>query len=295
MFHKKSEHLRRLLLVLDLSLSALVFLIVLQGYALIFPDRSLDRSSHLGLLLIILLVFGVIRKVFRMESTLHSVPLRSQAWNLAKEVLVTLIVVTGLIFLLKLDFVSRFVLLGFAIANILTLTAVRTFLVWWYFSKRREKRDNYLNVLIVGSGSRAHALADYIERSFEWGVNIIGFLDPKGESAGRRKEDCILGHVDQISELLRDNIVEEVIVAIPRSMLCDVQAVIDACEEEGVHLRFMADIYDFHAARVRLTMLNDVPLLSFEPVARAENALIAKRIFDLVVTIIALPLLAPRA
>jgi len=60
-----------------------------------------------------------------------------------------------------------------------------------------------------------------------------------------------------------------------------------------VRLRFMADLYDFRAQRVRLSLVNDIPLLSFEPVARGESALVAKRICDIVLTLAGLPLLLP--
>jgi len=136
-------------------------------------------------------------------------------------------------------------------------------------------------------------VADELQKSSDWGVKIVGFLDPVGESAGRRSSDEILGHVEDITSVLCDNVVEDVIVAVPRSMLGNVQAIFDACQEEGVRLRFMADIYDFEAARIRLTQVNNIPLLSFEPVARAEGALLAKRVFDLVVTLASVPLLIP--
>jgi exopolysaccharide biosynthesis polyprenyl glycosylphosphotransferase len=156
-----------------------------------------------------------------------------------------------------------------------------------------RSKENHLKVLIIGSGRRAHLLADSLKSSSEWGVEIVGFLDPMGESAGRRSTDKILGHVDEINTILRDNVIEDVVVAVPRNMLGNVQKIIDACQEEGVRLRFMADIYDFEAARVRLNLVNDIPLLSFEPVAREEGALMAKRAFDLVVTLAAMPFVLP--
>jgi len=132
-------------------------------------------------------------------------------------------------------------------------------------------------------------IADQLVQSSEWGVHIVGFLDPKGYSAGRRATDEILGHVDQISKVLRNNVVEDVVVAVPRSMLGDVESIIDACQEEGVRLRFMADIYTFQAANVRVSTVSGIPLLTFEPVNEENNALIAKRIFDVLVTTLAMP------
>ncbi len=205
----------------------------------------------------------------------------------------TLAALLVVVFLLKLDKVSRAVILTFAVGAPVALILLRRFIVWWYISRQVGVTENHLRVLIVGSGRRARLLADQLTRSSEWGVHIVGFLDPTGESAGRRATDEILGHADDISQALRDNVVEDVIVAVPRSMLNSVQQIIDACQEEGVRLRFMADIYDFEAARIRLNLVNGIPLLGFEPVARQESALLAKRIFDLVVTLAVLVFLLP--
>ena len=103
----------------------------------------------------------------------------------------------------------------------------------------------------------------------------------------------ILGHVDQIKTVLRDHVVEEVIIAVPRSMLGDVADIVESCEEEGVRLLFMADLYDVQAQKVHLAMVGNIPLLGFEFVSRNQNALIAKRIFDIVVTLASMPLILP--
>ena len=93
--------------------------------------------------------------------------------------------------------------------------------------------------------------------------------------------------------MLRDNVVDEVIVAVPRSLLGDLSRIVDACEEEGVRLRFMANIYDFDSATISCALVDDIPLLSYEPVSQSNAKLIFKRIFDLIVVICALPVLLP--
>ncbi|NOX69186.1 MAG: sugar transferase [Gammaproteobacteria bacterium] len=292
-FHSKSNHLARLLVLLDIALLSLTYTVVLRIYPLVSVEPNIDILAHLGLFPVILVIFLLSRRYSGGVSALQTGSIKMQSWCLIKETTITFAITAALIFLLKLTYVSRAVLLGFAASGTVVLIAVRAFVIWWYFSRSKEKQENYLNVLIIGSGRRAHQLADILQRTLEWGVNIVGFLDPLGESAGRRSSDNILGHVDQIGEVLRDSVIEEVIVAVPRSMLGGVQSIIDACQEEGVKLRFMADIYDFNAARIRLTMVDNIPLLSFEPVARGENALIAKRLFDLVAIILLVPVLLP--
>jgi len=292
-FDGKSEYLRKLTLLLDLAVVVFVYATAIVVYPHLRGGASVDELAHFGLLPVVLIFFAVSRNLFGKDLEIRRQTLRQQTSCIVKEVSLTLGLIVILIFLLKLNQFSRVILVGFGIGVTLVLLLTRQFIVWFYFRRKRDSTDHHLRVLIIGSGRRAHLLGDQLQESSEWGVQIVGFLDPMGESAGRRASDEILGHVDDIGTVLRNNVVEDVIVAVPRSMLGDIQAIIDGCQEEGVRLRFMADIYDFEAARIRLTQVDNIPLLGFEPVAREEGALLGKRLFDLLVTLAVMPVVLP--
>jgi len=55
----------------------------------------------------------------------------------------------------------------------------------------------------------------------------------------------------------------------------------------------MSDLFDLRVERMRLDILGDAPMLNYEPIARDETVLLIKRIFDLVVVILAIPILLP--
>jgi exopolysaccharide biosynthesis polyprenyl glycosylphosphotransferase len=74
-------------------------------------------------------------------------------------------------------------------------------------------------------------------------------------------------------------------------MIPDVEKVVYACEEEGVKVRLMADLFDINMARLSLDQFNTIPFLTFEPVAQEEWKLLVKRALDLIVTLIAVPVL----
>ena len=292
MFHTKSEHLNRLLALLDITVSALVYIIALKIYVWFRPFESVEYRNYLGLLVLVTLAVAGSRHFIRSDFQLHGQNLWRQAWNIGKIMAVTFVLIVATVFLFDIDFVGRIFFVGFIVVNTVVLIAIRMFLAFWYFSSRKEKEENFLRVLIVGSGHRAHVLAKRLKETSEWGLVVVGFLDPDDpKKYNRRKGDNVLGHVSQIYEMLSSNVVDEIIIAVPRRMLNDIQEIIDACQEEGVRLRYMADIYDFDAARIKLTMVENIPLLSFEPVARDETMLIVKRFMDLVFTIAALPFL----
>jgi exopolysaccharide biosynthesis polyprenyl glycosylphosphotransferase len=55
----------------------------------------------------------------------------------------------------------------------------------------------------------------------------------------------------------------------------------------------MADIFDLSAARISLATIVGVPLLTLEPVAQDESQLFVKRLIDLSLTVMTLPLALP--
>jgi exopolysaccharide biosynthesis polyprenyl glycosylphosphotransferase len=88
-------------------------------------------------------------------------------------------------------------------------------------------------------------------------------------------------------------VIDEVILAVPRAMIPDVDKIAQACEEEGVKLCLMADVFDVHAVRTRLVALGPIPLLTLEPVAQEEWKLLVKRLMDFAIAALMIPLLLP--
>jgi exopolysaccharide biosynthesis polyprenyl glycosylphosphotransferase len=197
------------------------------------------------------------------------------------------------LFLFKVQYVSRTVVVTFAATDLLALVGIRLGVVW-YFQRSLGRGENFRRVLIIGSGTRARRLAESLLQNSEWGIRIVGHLDPDPAKVGDRVlESCVLGTVGDISSVLKGNVIDEVILAVPRAMIPDVDKIAQACEEEGVKLCLMADVFDVHAARTRLVELGTIPLLTLEPVAQEEWKLLVKRFMDLVLVSLTLPLLLP--
>jgi exopolysaccharide biosynthesis polyprenyl glycosylphosphotransferase len=171
---------------------------------------------------------------------------------------------------------------------------MRLFLVWWYFKRRKENEYNYQKVLIVGTGARAQRLSHMIRTKSEWGISIVGYLDTDPDSVGDSIEGVpVLGTIQEVHDILRDNVVDEVIVAVPRNMLTSIAGIADACDQEGIELRIMADLFDLKASSVTFDLFSGVPMLSFAPVAFDSGKLLLKRLFDIVAVMFALPMLVP--
>lgn len=211
---------------------------------------------------------------------------------LAKALLSSLGVLALAIFLLDYDLFSRLLYLYFAIINAcvlsfahLGLRAVRSL----FDETSRPRR-----VLVVGTGPDAQAIASVlIERGARHGLRVVGFLrafdDPTTELLGRP----VLGAVTSARGLVRDNGIQEIVVALPAQHRGNVASLFRALQDLPIQIRLAPDALDRTLARSALEELAGVELLTLrEPPLQALDRAI-KRVLDLVGAAIGLVLFSP--
>lgn len=288
----KSNHLRRLLQTQDVLIAMLAFALSVDCLWLLGRADLQDVIGHLFLLPFIGLYAAV-------ANTLETPGLHGRRMlvvaALAVRYAVAVIVLTlATAYFGKLDFVSRYSLglSGFFLVS--GIVANRLFLRWWYFEGRREHPDNFLKVLVIGTGNRARRLMTAYRDNSEWGIEVIGLLDPEADLSGQRVHDVpVLGDTSVIRKVLEERVVDEVVICLPRSLIGNVSEVVDACDEQAVCLKFLADLYDVDGNSVSLERIGTWPVLSIDPVSRDESVLIVKRMVDLMLTIPTLLALTP--
>jgi exopolysaccharide biosynthesis polyprenyl glycosylphosphotransferase len=293
MFEERSEQLHCVTTLLDIALTVFVFLAASWLRNALLDNDPVDFLSHVALLPFALALWMFFLAVFGAYRSPRMTSLLQYAWSVTRAVAVGLASLLTILFLFKVQYVSRTVMVTFAATDLLALVGIRLGVVW-YFHRSLRRGEYFRKVLIVGSGTRARRLAETLLRHSEWGISIVGHLDPDPTKVGDQVlQSSVLGTVGDISSVLKGNVIDEVILAVPRAMIPDVDKIAHACEEEGVKLCLMADVFDVHVARTRLVALGPIPLLTLEPVAQEEWKLLVKRLMDLAMTFLIIPLLLP--
>ena len=292
----KAAHFKHLTLILDALLSAGVWLLAVH-FAVVLGAIAGD-AFYAHAALVVAIVPLQLWACYRYAA--YGLSLRETALYAVKSTATVGLAVIAFLFVADLSQIHRGVVLTFLLVTPLVMVFTKYFLRLWYFQARKERVENYTKILIVGSGPRAHDVVGRMQRAAEWGTQIIGFIDPHGGpsqiEAGHLNgyaEGLKIKHVSEVQQILSENVVDEVVIALPRKYLSDVQELARICEAEGVCIKFAADIFDIEPADVRMSTLEGLPLLEFYPVAQNLNMLIVKRIFDLIATIAATPLLIP--
>ncbi len=294
LFDEKSREISRLLFLLDILLNLLVLVLLYQVRVYFNLESARELPAHVVLLIIIGVPLGFLLFRFGAYQGLRVVSLLRYAYIVSKSYVISLAVLMAILFSLKVDVVSRSFLLEYVVLIILVMITVRASLIWWYFRRSIQKGVNYLKVLIIGTGQRAQRLTEMLNRHNEWGIHILGYLDTDAEQVGGAVLNAkVLGTVHEIEQVLTSQVVDEVILAVPRSNLSHMEQIVSACEEQGVRFRFMADVFDMQVARMQMVEMDGIPLLTFDPVAQNEKMLLLKRLMDLSIVLAAMPVILP--
>src|SRR4029077_9124421 len=192
-------------------------------------------------------------------------------------------------------YISRAFILTIAAVNFVLVATGRVALLGGS-RHLREKFQTFHYCLIVGLGQNARELASLIEQSEPLGLRLIGFVNPRtvAESGiGGLKSQYPVFALAVASGILQKHVVDELLFAVNNDELERLEPLIDRCHKEGIRTRVDLGFFPRTFARVHLENLRHIPLLTLGSTPNNEFALFAKRSADLIVSVVALIVLAP--
>lgn len=224
--------------------------------------------------------------------------LKDEALLVGKIVLGGTVLLTILVYGLRLDFISRPFLPLFAVLNTLFLVVER--LTVRIVARRvRARGFNYRTVVIIGDTPRARSMARLIHDHPWWGLKLLGVVRerPASSEAGTTAGGLpVLGSLEDFPTILTSLPVDEVILAVDRGDVDQLEDVFLMCEEMGVKTRLILDFFPHVFAKVELEEFDGTPLLTFSTTPAETGALLVKRAVDvglaLVLGVVCLPLAA---
>jgi len=177
---------------------------------------------------------------------------------------------------------------GMLVSSRLVLRAV--------LARARLRGRNLRNVLIVGTNPRAIEFAEKLETKLELGYRIIGFADRqwRGIEQFRQSGRAFACDLDNLPDFLRKNPVDEVAIALPiRSFHDDASRVAALCEEQGIILRVLPNIFDLKLARATAEELEGHPFVTHYMGIVEGWPVVVKRVVDFCLAWMALIVVSP--
>lgn len=291
MLKERAAIFRKVMIFTDLCLAGAAFFL---AYYARNRDDALPSISQLSWFLILFaalwgffLYFSGMYASFRLKKMSEVVFIIYQAAYLS------FFTFAGLCYALRIAHISRlFVLLAFVYAA-LFLTAEKMVLVW-FFRNLRKRGFNFKNILIVGTGERARHFIQWIDSNKEFGLKIIGLIAADKDSIGENVAGHeIIGTFEDIPAIQRRNVLDSVLFAVPHTLFDKIEDPVRYLETVGVKIDIALDHFSHRLTSARQTEFCGVPLLTFESTPERVLPLLIKRLLDIVLSGIALVLLAP--
>lgn len=164
--------------------------------------------------------------------------------------------------------------------------------LWWNISRRiiktfRRKGLNFRKIVIIGWNGTSKQLYREFQSDQGYGYRIVGIFDNN-----KHKDIKITGTIADLEAFLKKERVDEIYCSLP-SEEENVGNVIKIADCNDVEFYYVPMISGFMTANFKLTSIGDMPILLYRPnpLQRLRNRVI-KRIFDIIVSLIAIVLVS---
>jgi exopolysaccharide biosynthesis polyprenyl glycosylphosphotransferase len=256
-----------------------------------FEERQLYELGHygwwamvdLGLTLILLYLFGF----YTFGRTLSYFDI---LLNLTKTVSVNFLAMIFILFALRVQDVSRLLLLAYVVVKFLLLLSEK-FLIKSAIGKLHEHGYDRVNALVIGSGKRAVEFIRRLSDSPDLGYRVVGALAENGNVLPADVK--ALGKIGELRQVLNTTSVDEVFYAASLEGGADINDLVFACEEVGVRFSVLADWFRPSIAQTSLRSLGELPLLTFSTTPSQIGQLMIKAVLDKAAAACAIIVLSP--
>lgn len=261
---------------------------------IIDPAFTTSWHNYLFFLIGIIPIYLVIYFAFDFYSSKRGMSFGNEIVNIIEANIMGCLLLFGIFFVIKLNYISRMVIIQFTIANTF-LVIVERFISRMILKYLRARGFNLKHMLIIGAGDLGHKFLRKIEKHREYGFSVMGFLDDDesklGDKIGRTS---VIGKIDALDNFLHPYHVEEVVVALPLSAYQKLSMIIKTCEKNGVRVSIIPDYYSYIPAKPKVAEIDGIPVIYIRdiPLDTYLNKLI-KRLFDIIVSTLLIIISAP--
>ena len=290
MLRERAKLITRAHKVLDICLTASAFIAAyfIKLHLLPVSFRGLTTGpNYYIILLMTIIIWYVSFGLFDLYASYRKQTFGQILWNMIKAVSIGMLFMILCMYIFKMTDVSRIMLGIFFLLNIGFL-AVSKGIVYVALARYRQKGFNFRNILIVGSRQRAVDVIDAIGDRLGSGYSVLGCLEIDEAEIGKKVKNGIqvIGTVDHLEKILWDQVVDELIFAMPLKEIEDADKYIALAEEVGVSVRIVPDwqihklMYHPEIASIQFEEFLGIPTLTMTTTPTKQGDLFIKNAFD---------------
>lgn len=175
------------------------------------------------------------------------------------------------------------------------LTYVGRLVITTVTARRIHNRKIGYNTLIIGSHDNACDIYKEIEnQELPTGSTIVGFVNVYDWSEFKlAKYTPHLGYYKDVEKVIKDNDIEEVIIAIERSETKMIDNILLLLETINVKIKIIPVMHDLVFGTIKQEGIWHAPLIEISPEPMPVWQAVTKRLFDIVASVMVIVILSP--
>ncbi len=204
-----------------------------------------------------------------------------------------ILMVFVIVFLFRPLFYSRLIFLYAGVLSTIFLSISR--LAKRLVRQRLRRRGLGVDrLLIVGAGEVGRTVMRHVVAQPILGYHVVGFVDDDPEKAktdiGRFRA---LGNTSSIPRLIKEMVVDEVIITLPWMYHRKIVSIIAQCEREQVRVRIVPDMFQMTLSQLDVEDLGGIPMIGVRDISIGRTQRLIKRAMDVTISLAGLILLLP--
>lgn len=189
-----------------------------------------------------------------------------------------LFLATSFYFTMRVE-ISRLFFVLFAAVNLFLLWMDKL-LVQLFWSISVKNKNICKKVILVGIGDRSN-FTNEVNKNPQLLIDIVGYVQFNETPYGDPKK--FLGHLPQLIEIVRENIVDEIMFDIPGYLIDTAVAEIAyKCELMGITTSIVLNLFDFKIAKTDIYTIGRLPVVTFSTINFSVTQTIVKRGLDII-------------
>ena len=210
----------------------------------------------------------------------------------------TVITAVLLFFLVLLDdyitqYSDYYITLGVYSGSLLLLSGLFRFLLSTRVRHLIDKGSLKFPTILIGSGKEAAELLLAFQKDRSKGYSFLGYLDTANGSVHEQMNAIpCLGSTEQLADIINDNTVEDVIIALPSGNSDRIAEMVSSIERSDVRIHVLPNLFSILSGQVKMESLGRSLIEVKRELVKPHVAFI-KRLFDILVASLLLLIAAP--
>ena len=278
----------RLHLLVDAIVVAISYLLAWYiKFCTVFADTepgagALDMGTYFSFLYFVVPEYIILYYFFNMYAPKRGTRRKYELEGILKANTVGIVLFIVVLYMIKQQHFSRFMMGAFFVINIVLTTISRTLIrnTLLYF---RKKGYNLKYILLIGYSRAAEEYITRINANPQWGYVVRGILDDRIPSGTMYKGVKVVGRIENIRYILPENKLDEIAITLALKDYDHLESIVDLCEKSGVHTKFIPDYNSLVPSHPYTEDLMGLPVINirYVPLTNTLNR-VAKRAVDII-------------